>query len=86
MMNVCAETYPVNSKSYPDWNPFVGMEDKIENEHYDPYVFPTIVEKETETEQTSSFSVWQTDEILQESEIIEEALIPKRLQIRLQVQ
>ena len=57
MMNVCAETYPLNSASDAEWNPFVGMDDKTETEYYDPYVFPAIVEKETETEQTSSFSV-----------------------------
>ena len=60
MINVCAETCPSN------WNPFIAMEEKIKN--YEPYVFPAIVEKETETEQTSSFSVWQTDKILEESE------------------
>ena len=58
----------MNSESYSEWNLFVRMDDKTENEYYDPYVFPAIMEKETETEQTSSFSVWQTDEVLKESE------------------
>ena len=71
-MNVCAETYPLSSESHSGLNPFVGMDD--ETEYYDPYVFPAIVEKESETEQTSSFSVWQTDKTLKEEETSSEAV------------
>ena len=39
-------------------NPFGELDNEIE--YIDPYVFPEIAENETETEQTSSFSMWQT--------------------------